>query len=434
MMRFWFSVVAFCSTTALFAQSPATPVAPGAPAAAKSPVAVAAARRTPTSTARRTQLEDQLQAPANLDFKGQRLVSIAEIFAQLHEKHGLSIRFDVPTLANCYGPYFMSYPRRAAPEHGPVASTAGLLTQPPMDTSTNSAPIAAAAPAAANVARTTASSQAAAASEPARLPVAPPPAAAPAPANPPAAGAGDASREGPVDFLGAIPVDLQTLDLKQVSIATVLRHALDAIPAVGGPDEVSGLPMLLTNASLFDYLVEDDGIVITSRLRALTHKETRVYSLKKLTNLPPEQLSKIICQSIRPWSWRSRIDDLGDKLKAGESGIPPELLGALVKSGIQLASAEFDSGIVAADAPAEKPAEKSVGAANELQQMRMLANGLVNGTVTFAHATLTTLEIFHYGEPPTGSIQCLSGRLIITQSQAAHREIADLLQQLSEEN
>jgi hypothetical protein len=39
----------------------------------------------------------------------------------------------------------------------------------------------------------------------------------------------------------------------------------------------------------------------------------------------------------------------------------------------------------------------------------------------------------HYAEPPTGSIQILGDKLIITQSQAAHREIAELLKQLAEE-
>jgi hypothetical protein len=65
--------------------------------------------------------------------------------------------------------------------------------------------------------------------------------------------------------------------------------------------------------------------------------------------------------------------------------------------------------------------------------MAVLGDALVNGLVTFVHTTLTTLEIMHYADPPTGSIQTLPGKLIITQSQAAHREIAELLKQLAEE-
>jgi hypothetical protein len=60
-------------------------------------------------------------------------------------------------------------------------------------------------------------------------------------------------------------------------------------------------------------------------------------------------------------------------------------------------------------------------------------NALVNALVTFAHASLSAMEMVHYAEPPTGTIQTLPGKLIITQSQSAHREIADLLKQLEEE-
>jgi hypothetical protein len=63
----------------------------------------------------------------------------------------------------------------------------------------------------------------------------------------------------------------------------------------------------------------------------------------------------------------------------------------------------------------------------------MLGNAMVNGLVTFLQATLASLEMFHYAEPPTANIQTLPGRLVITQSQAAHREIAELLKQLAEE-
>jgi hypothetical protein len=60
-------------------------------------------------------------------------------------------------------------------------------------------------------------------------------------------------------------------------------------------------------------------------------------------------------------------------------------------------------------------------------------NALVNALETFAHASLSAVEMVHFAEPPTGTIQTLPGKLIITQSQAAHREIADLLKQLEEE-
>jgi hypothetical protein len=61
----------------------------------------------------------------------------------------------------------------------------------------------------------------------------------------------------------------------------------------------------------------------------------------------------------------------------------------------------------------------------------MVGNAIVNGLVAFAHTTLSAIEMFHYAEPPSGTIQTLPGKLIIRQSQAAHREIADLLEQLA---
>ena len=192
----------------------------------------------------------------------------------------------------------------------------------------------------------------------------------------------------------------------------------------------------MTNAALLDYVVENDGLLITTRMKALTYKETRVYSIKQLKDVTPEQLALVIRQSIRPWSWRSRIDELGERLKSSDAGVSPRLLGSLVKSGVQLATAE--TGITVGDTPTadEKPEAKPaapVSSDNDVKEMQMLGNSVVNGLVTFAHATLTTLEIVHYADPPTGSIQTLPGRLVITQSQAAHREIAELLQQLEEE-
>jgi hypothetical protein len=58
---------------------------------------------------------------------------------------------------------------------------------------------------------------------------------------------------------------------------------------------------------------------------------------------------------------------------------------------------------------------------------------LVNGLVTMAQASLSAMEMIHFSDPPTGTIQTLPGKLIITQSQIAHREIADLLNQLGAE-
>jgi hypothetical protein len=196
------------------------------------------------------------------------------------------------------------------------------------------------------------------------------------------------------------------------------------------------MPILLTNASLLDYVVESDGLLITTRMKALTYKETRVYSVKRLKDVTPEQIALVIRQAVRPWSWRSRIDELGERLKSGDGGVSPQLLGSLVKSGVQLASAETGITVGPASTTSEQPEAKPAAppsSDNDVKEMQMMGNAVVNGLVTFAHASLTTLEIVHYADPPTGSIQTLPGRLVITQSQAAHREIAELLKRLEEE-
>jgi hypothetical protein len=221
-------------------------------------------------------------------------------------------------------------------------------------------------------------------------------------------------------------LDIQTLDLSRVSIATVLRQALDAAPTAQS-DEMSGMPILMTNAALLDYLIEDDGLLITTRMKALSTRETRVYSIKHLRDLPAEQLSKTIRQSIRPWSWRSQISDLGEQLKG--TPLPGETLTSLVKTGVQLVGAE-----VGIDISPESTAEpKAINRADEARQMEMLGGAITNGLVTFAQSTLLALEMVHYAEPPTATIQTLGHKLIITQSQTGHREIAELLKQLADE-
>ena len=245
-------------------------------------------------------------------------------------------------------------------------------------------------------------------------------------------------------------INIQTIDMHNVSIATALQIALDALPDGDLGIGESGLPIAVSNAEKLDYVVENDGILITSRLKALTYKETRVYNVKHLKDLKPEQLATVIKQSVRPWSWRSRIDDLGEQLRTGGPRIPAKAVTALFKSGVQLASAESPLGELTAaaestatDAPGDKSAAKpntpaAAATASDsdsltAQEAAQLGDALVNGLVTFMQASITTVEIMHYADPPTGTIQTVPGKLIITQSQAAHREIAELLKELSDE-
>ena len=200
--------------------------------------------------------------------------------------------------------------------------------------------------------------------------------------------------------------------MHNVSIATALQIALDALPDGDLGIGESGLPIAVSNAEKLDYVVENDGILITSRLKALTYKETRVYNVKHLKDLKPEQLAAVIKQSVRPWSWRSRIDDLGEQLRTGGPRIPAKAVDRLFKSGVQLASAESPLGeltagaeATATDAPSDKSSAKPTysGQRREhrdsdsltAQEAVQLGDALVNGLVTFMHASITTVEIMH---------------------------------------
>ncbi len=416
----------------------------------------------------RTQLEALLLSPANLEFEGRKQVTVREVLDQLHQQHHLSLRFDTPTLAamldkssqtpayrpaqvatNYLAPLgFPAYCPGASCPTGvvhiqsaqpvyPVAAAAYYSS----DEVGNVAPAAAApaaAPAVAAPPAAIAPSVAVAPAAPPQVSSEPPLVGASepdpmplAPTKPPAVSSPEASEtpKGIQEILEELletELDIQTLDLSRVSIATVLRQALDAAPTAQS-DEMSGMPILMTNAALLDYLIEDDGLLITTRMKALSTRETRVYSIKHLRDLPAEQLSKTIRQSIRPWSWRSQISDLGEQLKG--TPLPGETLTSLVKTGVQLVGAE-----VGIDISPESTAEPEViNRADEARQMEMLGGAITNGLVTFAQSTLLALEMVHYAEPPTSTIQTLGHKLIITQSQTAHREIAELLKQLADE-
>lgn len=508
----------------------------------------------------RRNLEKLLHAPAGLDFGDRRRVTAKELLHELHVKHGISIRFDVPTFAAMFGVptapsaegpggsegypaaylrddvrYFPPGPKvasRSEPITGQAAAPGGPyrivfsqegngIAVPAGAVASVAAPVYAApvfAPVAAPLAATAPAAGPASALPPVGAPAAAAPAATapaaavppvtaapavvapaaagtapviragspravpaprdpfsvnPAPAQPAAGPSPDAQPQpapdadenpaappevlrgllkgtdrpalppgvqGPcgiaieaqpprqsLDDLLKAEIDLDTVDVKQVSIATLLRLALDAAPLPSGAEDL-GLPIPLTNAMLLDYLVEDDGLAITTRMRALTQKETRVYSIKHLSDLPPEQLARTIRHAVRPWSWRSQIADLGDQLKG--TPLPAEALGSLLKTGVQLVGAELGATVTTSDPPAAEKAEKR---SDEALAAAMLGNAMVNGLVTFVEATLSSIEMFHHAEPPTGTIQTLPGKLVIMQSQAAHREIAELLKQLAEE-
>lgn len=457
--------------------APAYPVTPYPPIAlAKSePHKQAAAPRG------RKKLEALLQTVADLDYGDRQTVTVREVFNDLHRKHQLSIRLDMPTLSVMFG----VNPWESIENDTVVISDTSVVIASENAPGSAVESEAKETPAAAKP-KVTENETNAGPSEPAAEP-----AVGPANSPDPNANLGE--------ILMNVTVKIQHVDTKRVTIATILRHTLDALPVSGEVDgEFAGLPIKMTNASNIDYVVEDDGLLITTRMNAMTVKETRVYSIKHLKDVKPEELAKVIRQSIRPWSWRSQINDLGDQLKAGlPSQLPPELT-SLMASGLQLASAatgisvsetcsECDTcplsesmptapiaagpygvapgtpqptlppgtalppGVMPGSAPmfhapggpipltptftppASNTATISTSVQPDAAATMIALNTLVNGLVTFAHASLSALEMLHFADPPTGTIQTLPGKLIITQSQAAHRDITELLKQLEEE-
>jgi hypothetical protein len=417
-------------------------------------------------------LEAILREPAGLEFAADKRVTVGDIFDQLHRQHGFSIRFDVPTLSQLYGGVPPQEPRSIGIGRSDDASvTATGEKLPPAyngpKPSADYPPPATAASHPASSRRTpepvvraqAPAGVAATAALPQSLPPTPASPSTPAtsteapvqplpPGTPPAVASEshcnkETGCEAPDNYQSLLElalkteVDVRRTDLTAVSVATALRIALESMPCVDTCDDAAGLPITLTDASLFDYLVDGDGILITTRLAALAHKETRVYSVKHLKDCTSSQLATVIRQSVRPWSWRSRIDDIGDQLRASTAHVPPKALGSVLKAGFQ-AAADATGVSLASDqaddkSDAKSDAKKPAAEMSDAEQAEMLGNAVVNGLVTFAHTTLTALEIAHYADPPTGSIQTLPGKLIITQSQAAHREIADLLKQLGDE-
>ena len=402
----------------------------------------------------RKKWEALLSEPAGLDFGDRQSVTVREILDGLRKTHHLSLRLDIPTLAALIGTeHLVAEPKsvKATKHHGPYAASQNrrspiVLTggesskqQPVIVESTHEdaeavldkdeAPgVAVVEPVetepvdteAEDVPGTVAVTNECDADDDQR-----------GKAKVGHDEAEDDSEPKFVEKFLSLEVDLQTIDLMQASVATVLRQTFDAMPIVFGSDVVEmPFPISLTNACLLDYIVENDGLVITTRMQALSFKETRVYSIKHLKDVNADQLAKIIRQSVRPWSWRSQINDLGDQLR-GSIQLPPEMVKSIVTTGVQLAAAQTGATVTVAEDPtAELPAKSSK---SETEQLNAIGNATVNGLVTFAHATLLSLEMVHHAEFPTGTIVSLPGKLIVTQSQAAHREIADLIKQLADE-
>lgn len=359
-----------------------------------------------TEVAGKKALEALLRTPAKLDFGERTKVPAEEILEQLRVRHGLSIRFDVPTFVWFLGPESMFSEEEEEETVVSASPPSAPAEQPPTATA------------------------------PTALPQdAPPPATVEATAPP----AEDQSAESHSDSEGMlggllkVRINVGTMNLQTTSIGTILNQLLGSTPPAS---EGMGLPIPATNAMTLDYIVEEDGILITTRMQALTRKETRVYSVKKLKECPPDQLAKLIRKTVRPYSWRAQFDDFGDKLKGVE--LPTEAVTSLMQAGAAMADLEnvtitTAQGGAAPVTPPVVPAASVEDAKGDGKKLEAAGNALANVFVALTHAGLLTVEMLHYGDPPTATIEVLPGKLIVNQSQSAHREIAELLEELARE-
>ncbi len=280
---------------------------------------------------------------------------------------------------------------------------------------------------------------------PALVPVSPddqpltPPIAEDAKSQPAADKEGESSPDEapPHEQFAKMPIALSALSLEDATIEEALQQMLDAVmPPMGDlAGETLGVP-IVTRAMTLDYLIEGNSVLITTHLRANSRKETRVYRIGHLKNLPPEALARVITHSVRPWSWRTQATEIAERLASrwpkgdflslpigGIDGVP-------LMDTIKLTVGQATGGVQPAGgiapvvpAPAGKDAtDEAVAATGQL---------LAGGAVATVQSIVAALEIVHHGDPPTGVIETLPGMLIVTQSQGAHREIADLLEELS---
>ena len=240
----------------------------------------------------------------------------------------------------------------------------------------------------------------------------------------------DDDDEAPHRVLSARPISPSAVALTGASVGETLQQLLDAAaPPIMDTGESLGMPLSIRALTL-DYIIEGRSIVITTRLRANAVKETRVYRIANLKGMPPEQVAKVICHSIRPWSWRSQASEIADRLAAR---FPK---GSMKLPQISVASQYIPTQILTASG--EEPESEPPSALPQPQSAELTAEDLANlgqlltgGALAAIETVVNTVEIVHYGDPPTGVMEVLPGVLVITQSQGAHREISGLLEELA---
>lgn len=244
------------------------------------------------------------------------------------------------------------------------------------------------------------------------------------------------------------PVDPAVLAQPNVTVEDVLRQSFErAVPmqAMMNASLSEEMPLLasLTKAAEWELLVQDNGVLVTTKLNANLQKETRVYSireLEQLSKLKPEEVARVITRTVRPWSWKRYYPDAetadsapatkkprGSAKKVSIPNINLDLLSLLLSSNNDGLAAQRIRLTSDDDSPDESNAHSSEKFELTEEDLEMLGRAWEGLFL----ATVTSIQVIYHSDPPTGVVEVLPGMLIISQSQGAHREIADLLEQLA---
>jgi len=225
-----------------------------------------------------------------------------------------------------------------------------------------------------------------------------------------------------------------------LTVEDVLRAALEQIATPFDMDEeFMGLPVTYSHAYDWDLLVEGNSISITTRMHVNMHKSVRVYRIPAGLDVDATELSEVVRHAIRPWSWRSEIDELVDRVEIdwpeGANFEMPDLDGLQVDlSGEGLPITVQESGVeqyVTAE-PNDATDEVEVNPKDGVLAMKGMLSLLKSSTGAAVHSMISGMQMLHYADPPTATVEVLPGMLVITQSRGAHEQIADLLEQIAE--
>ncbi len=483
------------------AEPPATAVAPPATTVASGTAVTSPVNSAPAAPLsrqrreRRQKWEAALQSPANLTLDDAESITLGELLKRIRAQHGLAVRIDLPqvlpmaalaeittvqlspkssrTTGNAYTAPPTIMPYGVVPSY----STSPMAVQEPKSTPTwkpdpltpaapspvlrsTYKPLTAPEPLAAPVSAAEPANARFSAIESALKPADPinPPVDVEAEATEPTATSDEASTESvaarlqlSLDELLSTPVAASLVVQPDVTVEDILRQVFDrsfplqALISVSLAEEGMPFGASLTRALEWDLLVQDDGVLLTSRLNANLRKETRVYSIRaieKAGDLKAEEIARVVTRTVRPWSWRTHAVDTKPTLPA--SNKPTNSTEKKNTRSVRLDKLPFfnlDWTSLLSDRHVERsllqltsessgvtvtPAEngKVELTPEDLEMLAQMWNGLFQGTVT-------SLQVIHHADPPTGVLEVLPGLLVISQSQGAHREIADLLEQLA---